>query len=54
MAEMDWAKLDAPTDTDIARQIAADPDAAPDMAREIDVRHSPRQGPEPIPVRGRL
>ncbi|MBV9510949.1 MAG: helix-turn-helix domain-containing protein [Caulobacteraceae bacterium] len=25
------------TDADIARQIAADPDAAPDMAPEIDV-----------------
>lgn len=34
----DWKKLDALTDADIARQIASNPDAAPDMAPEIDVR----------------
>ena len=38
LAEIDWAKVDAATDGDIARQIGADPDAAPDMAPEIDVR----------------
>ncbi len=35
---MDWSAIDAMTDGDIARQIAANPDAAPDMAPEIDVR----------------
>ena len=34
----DWNAVDAMTDGDIARQIAANPDAAPDMAPEIDVR----------------
>ena len=29
--EPDWAAIDALTDDDIDRQIAADPDAAPDM-----------------------
>ena len=38
LAATDWRKLDALTDDDIARQIAANPDAAPDMAPEIDVR----------------
>src|SRR5271167_880657 len=34
----DWDRLDAMTDGDIARQIASNSDAAPDMAPEIDVR----------------
>jgi putative transcriptional regulator len=38
LAATDWRKVDALTDADIARQIAANPDAAPDMAPEIDVR----------------
>ena len=38
LASTDWDSLDAMTDVDIARQIAANPDAAPDMAPEIDVR----------------
>jgi putative transcriptional regulator len=38
LAATDWNKVDAMTDEDIARQIAANPDAAPDMAPEIDVR----------------
>jgi putative transcriptional regulator len=38
LAATDWEKLDALTDEDIARQIAANPNAAPDMAPEIDVR----------------
>jgi len=38
LASTDWSKIDAMTDADIARQIAANPDAAPDMAPEIDVR----------------
>jgi len=38
LAATDWGKLDAMTDEDIARQIATNPEAAPDMAPEIDVR----------------
>ncbi len=38
VAETDWAKVDAMSDADIARQIASNSDAAPDMAPEIDVR----------------
>lgn len=34
VADIDWAKLDAMTDADIARQIANNPDAAPDLTRE--------------------
>ena len=38
VAATDWRQIDAMTDADLARQIAANPDAAPDMAPEIDVR----------------
>jgi putative transcriptional regulator len=38
LAATDWRKVDAMTDGGIARQIAANPDAAPDMAPLIDVR----------------
>ncbi len=38
LATTDWTKLDTMTDDDIARQIASNPDAAPDMAPETDVR----------------
>ncbi|MBV9290421.1 MAG: helix-turn-helix domain-containing protein [Hyphomicrobiales bacterium] len=38
LGETDWEKVDAMTDVDIARQIASNPDAAPDMAPEVDVR----------------
>ena len=38
LAATDWRKVDAMTDEDIARQIAANPEAAPDMASEVDVR----------------
>ena len=38
LAAADWNRIDATTDADIARQIAANPEAAPDMAPEIDVR----------------
>jgi len=38
LAATDWGKVDAMTDDDIARQIASNRDAAPDMAPEIDVR----------------
>ncbi len=37
-AATDWDRIDAMTDDDITRQIASNPDAAPDMAPEIDVR----------------
>jgi putative transcriptional regulator len=38
LRKTDWRRLDAMTDADIARQIAANADAAPDMAPDIDVR----------------
>jgi len=38
LASTDWRKIDAMTDADIARQIAGNPDAAPDMAPAVDVR----------------
>jgi putative transcriptional regulator len=38
LAATDWNRIDAMTDEDLARQIAANPLAAPDMAPEIDVR----------------
>jgi putative transcriptional regulator len=38
LAATDWSKIDRMTDAEIARQIAANPDAAPDMAPEVDVR----------------
>lgn len=38
LAATDWRGVDAMTDADIARQIAGNPDAAPDMAPDIDVR----------------
>jgi putative transcriptional regulator len=38
LAATDWSKIDAMTDDDLASQIAGNPDAAPDMAPEIDVR----------------
>ena len=45
----DWTKLDAMTDDEIARQIASNRDAAPDMAPEapslLTADHSPITGP---------
>ncbi len=38
LAKTDWKALDAMTDSDIARQIVSNRDAAPDMAPELDVR----------------
>jgi len=38
LAATDWNKIDAMGDEVIARQIAANPDAAPDMAPQVDVR----------------
>jgi putative transcriptional regulator len=38
LAATDWREVDAMTDEHIARQIADNPGAAPDMAPDIDVR----------------
>ena len=38
VAAIDWARIDAMTDADIMRQIGSNPDAAPDMAPDFDVR----------------
>jgi putative transcriptional regulator len=38
LAATDWNRLDGMSDADLARQIAANPDVAPDMAPVIDVR----------------
>src|ERR1700679_1165844 len=38
LAATDWSKIDAMADEDIARQIPTNPDAAPHMAPQIDVR----------------
>lgn len=38
LAATDWDHIDAMTDDAIARQIATNPDSAPDMAPDIDVR----------------
>jgi putative transcriptional regulator len=38
LAATNWDKVDAMTDEDIAGQIASNPDAAPDMAPDVDVR----------------
>lgn len=38
LAATDRSAIDAMTDEDVARQTAANPDAAPDMAPKIDVR----------------
>lgn len=37
LREADWTRIDAETDQGITRQIAEDPDVAPDMALEFDV-----------------
>jgi putative transcriptional regulator len=38
LAATDWKAVDAMTDAMIALQLASNPEAAPDMAPEIDVR----------------
>ena len=38
LKKTNWKRVDAMNDADIARQIAANADAAPDMAPDIDVR----------------
>ena len=38
LATTDWRKIDGMTDEDIAHQIASNPDAAPDLAPDVDVR----------------
>jgi putative transcriptional regulator len=42
LAAADWRNIDAMTDDDLARQIAANAGAAPDMAPEIGERASRR------------
>src|SRR4051812_43273607 len=37
LRETDWDRLTAVTDDEIRRQIAEDPDVAPDMAPQLDV-----------------
>jgi putative transcriptional regulator len=44
IGETDWRAVDAQTDADIARNVAADPDAAPIMTDEIRVLHLRRLG----------
>ena len=34
--KVDWRRIDAMTDADIARQIAEDPDVAPDMSEALE------------------
>lgn len=38
LATTDWNRVDRMADSEIARQIGANSDAAPDMAPEVDVR----------------
>ena len=38
VASADWGRVDAMKDADTSAQIAGNPDAAPDMAPEVDVR----------------
>ncbi len=38
LAATDWNRIDAMTDEDLVRQVESNPDSAPDMAPEIDVR----------------
>ncbi|MDT8351890.1 hypothetical protein [Roseomonas mucosa] len=37
LAGTDWARVDETTDADIARQIAADPDTAPEMKNALQL-----------------
>jgi uncharacterized protein (DUF4415 family) len=48
----DLAKLDAMTDEDIARQIADDPDVAPEWAEEMFARAVLIEGDKVVPRRG--
>lgn len=50
-SKSDWARVDATTDTQIAAQIAADPDTAPDMADALAARAG-RVVPAEIDVAG--
>jgi putative transcriptional regulator len=56
--EVDWAKVDATTDEDIARQAAADPDTAPPASEEeLDMAwlvQPPLSGPALRHVRERM
>ena len=54
LAATGWDKADAMTDADIARQIASNPDAAPDVTPEINVRHPSGDGHDSGRIRRRL
>jgi uncharacterized protein (DUF4415 family) len=40
-SEIDWARIDATTDEEIAEQIASDPDTAPEITAEDMARSTP-------------
>jgi uncharacterized protein (DUF4415 family) len=42
LSKIDWARIDATTDEEIAQQIADDPDTAPEMTDEDYARSVPR------------
>ena len=50
---IDWARVDATTEADIARQIAEDPDTAPDLVAGVEagwlVPVPPQGDPDPRP-----
>lgn len=52
MAAIDWDRVDAMTDADLANQIAANPDAAPDLADASPKAVRPVHPPGGINVRG--
>jgi Predicted transcriptional regulator len=52
LAATDWAAIDAMTDEDIARQIAENPDAAPDGADAPPSAVRPAHPPGGVNVRG--
>ena len=50
--DFDWSKFDATTDEDIARQIAEDPDTAPEIDEDAwlrDARVVRPLRPQPLP-----
>ena len=50
LSTFDWSKVDATSEEDIARQIAEDPDTAPDLSTEPPMQVRRVRPPEP-PVR---
>ncbi|PWC89812.1 hypothetical protein TSH100_04015 [Azospirillum sp. TSH100] len=52
MAAIDWKRIDAMTDEDIARQIAENPDAAPDLSDAPPELIHPVHPPGGVNVRG--